>query len=109
MSEAAKSQRLRVDAVDDLVHGIDRFPFARTAAKNEHAGDQLKVLIVVCLEARLMALGFGVFALDDGRNTYRLAAVTAQYTAELFRRQCHRHEDCSLDRIDQAANEEDIK
>lgn len=109
MSQPAKSRRLRIDAVNDLVHGVDRFPFTRTAAKNEDAGDELKVLIVVCLEACLMAMGFGVFALDDGRNTYRLAAVTAQDTAELFRRQFDRHEDCSLDRTDRAWKAEDIK
>jgi hypothetical protein len=86
VSEPAENQRLRVDAVNDLVHGVDRFPFTRTAAKNKDAGDELKVPIAVCLEACRMAMGFGVFALDDGRDTYRLAAVPAQDTAELFRR-----------------------
>ena len=80
MGHAAVLGRLCVGAVDNLVDRVDRFPFTGTAAKNEDAGDEMEVLVV----RGLLAMAFGIFALHEVRNTYRLPAVTAQYTAEVF-------------------------
>jgi|HubBroStandDraft_1064217.scaffolds.fasta_scaffold582179_2 hypothetical protein len=41
--KAAENRSLRESTIDNLVDCVDRFPFAGTAAKNENAGDQLKV------------------------------------------------------------------
>ncbi|HTZ49652.1 MAG TPA: hypothetical protein VMH20_18825 [Verrucomicrobiae bacterium] len=36
----------RESAIDDLIHGVDRFPFTGTATNDEDAGDELEVILV---------------------------------------------------------------
>jgi len=62
-----------------LVDRVDRFPFTRTATKNEDAGDQLELGVFGCA----MAMNFTVFPLDEFGNSGRLTAVTAKDTAEM--------------------------
>jgi hypothetical protein len=81
LSEAAKGRRLRVSAIDDLVDGVDRFPFTGTAAENEDAGDEVEVIIV-----SVLAVIFAVLMQNDLGDTNGLTTVPAMHTAEVLQR-----------------------
>jgi hypothetical protein len=68
-------------AIDDLVNGVDRLPFTRTAAENEDAGDEVEVIIV-----SVITVIFAVLMQNDFGDTDGLAAVAAMHTAEVLRR-----------------------
>jgi hypothetical protein len=104
LRQTAKSRGWRTDAVDDLVDGVDRFPFARTAAENEDPRDEVEVIIV-----SVMAVIFVVLMQNDFGDTDGLTAVAAMHTAEVLRRQFNRHEDYSLERFGQAWKAQNIK
>jgi hypothetical protein len=81
LSEAAKGRRLRVSAIDDLVDGVDRFPFTGTAAEDEDAGDEVEVIIV-----SVLAVIFAVLMQNDLGDTNGLTTVPAMHTAEVLQR-----------------------
>jgi hypothetical protein len=68
-------------AIDNLIDSIDRFPFARTATKNEDTRDQLEMSVITI---SMNAVIFTVFAQNDIGNTHGLATVAAQNASKVL-------------------------
>jgi hypothetical protein len=69
----AADRRLRESAVHDLIDGVNRFPLAGTAPKDEHARDEMELRVI----GIGMALVLAILTQDDGGNAHGLSAVAA--------------------------------
>jgi hypothetical protein len=56
MSHVAGVWRRRKRAIHNLIDGVNRFPFAGTAAKNEDARDKLKMSVIDWRMAVILAV-----------------------------------------------------
>jgi hypothetical protein len=64
---------LRERTIDNLVDSVDRFPLARTATKNENAGDEVELRVIPIVMTVILA----VLAQNNVRDAHRLSAMTA--------------------------------
>src|SRR5215469_7692134 len=86
-------RRLRKGAINDLIDGVNRLPFAGAAAQDKDPRDQLKLRLV-----RLRpSMSFIILTQNDTGNANRLTAVAAKNTAERLRGRINRHGKDSLE------------
>ncbi|HEY2457184.1 MAG TPA: hypothetical protein VGI13_07795 [Candidatus Acidoferrum sp.] len=67
-------------AIYDLIDGVDRFPFARAAAQHEYARNKMEMSVAWIV----LAVNLVLFLADDAGDAHRLAAMAAEYTAEML-------------------------
>jgi hypothetical protein len=72
MGQPMRFRSLRKGAIDDLIDGVNGFPFTGTATQDEHTGDQLKLRVI----AGVMAVILIVLSQNDFGNANGLTAVT---------------------------------
>lgn len=98
MCQSALAGSLRKGAVHNLIDGVDRFPFTRTATEHEDARDEVELRIAGFVLAVILA----VLAKNDTWNAHRLSAMTTQDTAKLLRGGFCRHKHRSFDKFTKA-------